>query len=215
MPSGPCQASSTTSQPLRSRKALTAPIAFSFMSFMSRSLDSEARPCGVPCAARVACSAAVPARAEAKSGVEMEVSRRQFFALFARGAHGAKNPKKCRGPCWPPAGVRPCASKERRGGYSDRRGAGVRHGIRRGRRDPPGMGCGPSAVAGALARVTSGRRVKDGGAFPSRGAATLIGTASPVPLTADMRTGPLVARRLSMRNGYGAAQHVRRKKEDG
>lgn len=62
---------------------------------------------------------------------------------------------------------------------------------------------------------TSGRRVEDGGAFPSRGAATLIGTASPVPLTADMHTGPLVARRLSMRNGYGAAQHVRRKKEDG
>lgn len=47
----------------------------------------------------------------------MEVSRRQFFALFACGAHGAKNPKKCRGPCRPPAGVRPCASKERRGGF--------------------------------------------------------------------------------------------------
>ena len=60
-----------------------------------------------------------------------------------------------------------------------------------------------------------GRRVEDGGAFPSRGAATLIGTASPVPLTVDMLTGPLAARRLSMRNGYGAAQHVRRKKEDG
>ena len=79
----------------------------------------------------------------------------------------------------------------------------------------PDMGCDLSAIAGALARVTSGRRVEDGGAFPSRGAATLIGTASPVPLTADMRTGPLAARRLSMRNGYGAAQHVRRKKEDG
>lgn len=25
--------------------------------------------------------------------MEIEVSRRQFFALFARGAHGAKNPK--------------------------------------------------------------------------------------------------------------------------
>ena len=59
------------------------------------------------------------------------------------------------------------------------------------------------------------RRCGDGGGFPSRGAATLIGTASPVPLTADMHTGPLVARRLSMRNGYGAAQHVRWKKEDG
>ena len=79
----------------------------------------------------------------------------------------------------------------------------------------PDMGCDLSAIAGALARVTSGRRVEGGGAFPSRGAATLIGTASPVPLTVDMRTGPLAARRLSMRNGYGAAQHVRRKKEDG
>ena len=47
----------------------------------------------------------------------IEISRRQFFALFARAAHGAKNPKKCRGPCGPPAGVRPCASKERRGGF--------------------------------------------------------------------------------------------------
>ena len=139
----------------------------------------------------------------------VEISRRQFFALFARGAHGAKNPKKCRGPCWPPAGVRPCASKERRGGYSDQRGAGVRHGIRRGRRDPPGMGCGPSAVAGALARVTSGRRVEDGGAFPSRGAATLIGTASPVPLAADVRTRSLAVRLFVARNGYGAARHVR------
>lgn len=79
----------------------------------------------------------------------------------------------------------------------------------------PDMGCDLSAIAGALARVTSGRRVEDGGAFPSRGAATLIGTASPVPLTVDMLTGPPAARRLSMRNGYGAAQHVRRKKEDG
>ena len=49
--------------------------------------------------------------------MDIEVSRRQFFALFAREAHGAKNPKKCRGPCGPPAGVRPCASKERRGGF--------------------------------------------------------------------------------------------------
>ena len=59
------------------------------------------------------------------------------------------------------------------------------------------------------------RRCGDGGEFPSRGASVRNGTASPVPLTADMRTGPLVARRLSMRNGYGAAQHIRRKKEDG
>ena len=32
----------------------------------------------------------------------------------------------------------------------------------------PDMGCDLSAIAGALARVTSGRRVEDGGAFPRR-----------------------------------------------
>ena len=85
----------------------------------------------------------------------------------------------------------------------------MRHGTGHGRRDPPGMGCGPSAVAGALARVTSGRRVEDGGAFPSRGAATLIGTASPVPLAADVRTRSLAVRLFVARNGYGAARHVR------
>ena len=93
--------------------------------------------------------------------------------------------------------------------HSGRRGGGVRHGTGHGRRDPPGMGCGPSAVAGALARVTSGRRVEDGGAFPSRGAATLIGTASPVPLAADVRTRSLAVRLFVARNGYGAARHVR------
>ena len=55
----------------------------------------------------------------------------------------------------------------------------------------------------------------DGGESPSRGASVRNGTAFPAPLAADMRTGPLAARRLSMWNGYGAAQHVRRKKEDG
>ena len=59
------------------------------------------------------------------------------------------------------------------------------------------------------------RRCGDGGEFPSRGASIRNGTAFPAPLAADMRTGQLAARRLSMRNGYGAAQHVRRKKEDG
>lgn len=39
------------------------------------------------------------------------------------------------------------------GRVSGRRGGGVRHGIRRGRRDPPGMGCDPSAVARVLAGV--------------------------------------------------------------
>ena len=73
----------------------------------------------------------------------------------------------------------------------------------------PDMGCDLSAIAGALARVTSGRRVEDGGAFPSRGAATLIGTASPVPLAADVRTRSLAVRLFVARNGYGAARHVR------
>jgi hypothetical protein len=36
------------------------------------------------------------------------------------------------------------------GRVSGRRGGGVRHGIRRGRRGPPGMGCGLSTVAGTL-----------------------------------------------------------------
>ena len=85
-----------------------------------------------------------------------------------------------------------------------------------------GMGAGASGhgmrpVGGCRGAQGNWRRHRggDGGGFPSRGAATLIGTASPVPLTVDMLTGPLAARRLSMRNGYGAAQHVRRKKEDG
>ena len=59
------------------------------------------------------------------------------------------------------------------------------------------------------------RRSGDDGLPPSRDATVLIGTAPPALLTADMRTGSLAAGRLSMWNGYGAAQHVRRKKEDG
>lgn len=101
------------------------------------------------------------------------------------------------------------------GRVSDRRGGGVRYGIGHGRRGFRTWDAICRRLLGRSRGFTSGRRVEDGGAFPSRGTATLIGTASPVPLTADMRTGPLVARRLSMRNGYGAAQHVRRKKEDG
>ena len=101
------------------------------------------------------------------------------------------------------------------GRVSDRRGGGVRYGIGHGRRGFRAWDAICRRLLGRSRGFTSGRRVEDGGAFPSRGAATLIGTASPVPLTADMRTGAPAARRLSMRNGYGAAQHVRRKKEDG
>lgn len=39
------------------------------------------------------------------------------------------------------------------GRVSNQRGEGVRDGIGYGRRGPPGVGCGPSAVAGALAGV--------------------------------------------------------------
>ena len=62
-----------------------------------------------------------------------------------------------------------------------------------------------------LVSVTSQR---GRGALLSRDASAGIRTASPAPLAADMRTGSLAARRLTARNGYGAAQHVRRKKED-
>ena len=82
--------------------------------------------------------------------MEIEVSRRQFFALFARGAHGAKNPKKCRDPCWPPAGVRPCASKERWGGFriGGAQACGMESGMGAGALRA--WDAGPSAVAGAL-----------------------------------------------------------------
>ena len=94
------------------------------------------------------------------------------------------------------------------GRVSGRRGGGVRHGIGRGRRNPPGMGCGPSAVLGSRGDWRR-RRGGDGGGIPSRGAATLIGTASPVPLAADVRTRSLAVRLFVARNGYGAARHVR------
>lgn len=54
------------------------------------------------------------------------------------------------------------------------------------------------------------RRGGDGGGFPSRGAAAWVGTDGfPMPLTADVRTGPLAVRLFVARNGYGAARHVR------
>ena len=74
------------------------------------------------------------------------------------------------------------------GRVSDRKGAGVRHGIRHGRRGPPGMGCDLSAVAG-LPWDWRRRRGGNDGAFPSRGAVVRIGTAFPAPLAANMRTG--------------------------
>ena len=53
------------------------------------------------------------------------------------------------------------------------------------------------------------RRGGDGGWSPSRGESVRNGTAFPAPLAADMRTGLLAARWFSVRNGYGAARHVR------
>ena len=135
----------------------------------------------------------MPAREEAKSDVVVEISRRQFFALFARAAHGAKNPKKCRGPCGPPAGVRPCASKERRDGF--------RVGGAEACDMEPGMGVGALRAWDAARRRLLGsrgdwrrQRGGGGGEFPSRGASVRNGTAFPAPLAADVRTGPLAAR---------------------
>ncbi|BDE96988.1 hypothetical protein CE91St30_23210 [Raoultibacter timonensis] len=100
----------------------------------------------------------------------IEISRRQFFALFARGAHGAKNPKKCRAPCGELAGVRPCASKERRGGF--RIGGAQTCGME------SGMGARALRAWDATRRRLLGshgdwrrRRCGDGSGFPSRGAA--------------------------------------------
>ena len=142
----------------------------------------------------------------------IEISRRQFFALFARAAHGAKNPKKCRGPCGPPAGVRPCASKERRGGFQI------------GGAEACGMESGVGAETlrawdAARRRLLGSRgdwrrcRGEDGGGFPNRGASVRNGTAFPVPLADDMRTRSPAARWLSTWSGYGAARHVRWEKE--
>ena len=75
------------------------------------------------------------------------------------------------------------------------------------------MGCDPSAVAGALKGIGGGIAARTI-ALSRLDAAIRTGTAFPAPLAADMRTGSLAAGRLSMRNDYGAAQHVRRKKED-
>ena len=80
----------------------------------------------------------------------------------------------------------------------------------------PGMGVGALRAWDAARRRLLGscgdwrrRRGWDGGGFPSRGASVRNGTAFPAPLAADMRTGSLAARWFSVRNGYGAARHIR------
>lgn len=93
------------------------------------------------------------------------------------------------------------------GRVSDRRGAGVRHGIGRGRRGFRAWDAARRRLLGSRGDWRR-RRGGDNGAFPSRGAAVRIGTAFPAPLAADMRTGSPAARWFSMRNGYGAARHV-------
>ena len=95
------------------------------------------------------------------------------------------------------------------GRVSGRRGGGVRHGIRRGRRGPPGMGCDRSAVAGlprglATTSRRGRRRVPESWC---RGMSRDDGF--PVPLAADVRTRSLAVKLFVARNGYGAARHVR------
>ena len=102
--------------------------------------------------------------------MDKEVSRRHFFALFAHGAHGAKNPKKVSRPLRAACRRATLRVQGAPGRVSGRRGGGVRHGIGRGRRNPPGMGCGPSAVLGSRGTWRR-RRGGDGGGIPSRGAA--------------------------------------------
>ena len=99
------------------------------------------------------------------------------------------------------------------GRVSDQRGEGVRHGIGHGRRGPPGMGCDLSAIAGTLGDRR--RRGRYGSLFRvavSRHESRR--TPSPAPLAADMREGSQAAGLLCMRNGYGAARHVRLEKEE-
>ena len=110
------------------------------------------------------------------------------------------------------------------GRVSGRRGGGVRHGIQRGRRGPPGMGAPRRRLqrrSRGLTATTSrrGRRV----AAKSRCHGSNRDGLSR-PLAAGMRTGSLAACgsppgiaggvRLAAWNGYGDAQRVRRKKED-
>ena len=79
--------------------------------------------------------------------------------------------KKCRGPAGRPPACDPARPRSARAGFESE---GRRRAVWNQAWAPglPDMGCDLSAIAGALARVTSGRRVEDGGAFPSRGAAT-------------------------------------------
>lgn len=88
--------------------------------------------------------------------MDKEVSRRHFFALFAHGAHGAKNPKKV---------SRPLRGACRRATLRVQGAPGWAFGSKgRGRAawnrawapGLPGMGCDSSAVDGALARVYVG-----------------------------------------------------------
>ena len=81
------------------------------------------------------------------------------------------------------------------GRVSDRRGGGVRYGIGHGRRGFRTWDATCRRLLGRSRGFTSGRRVEDGGAFPSRGAATLIGR--PLPC----RSRPICARDRWRRGG--------------
>lgn len=73
---------------------------------------------------------------------------------------------------------------------------------------------GPPAVVRVLKGIGGDIAAADDCASSRLDAAVRTGTAFPAPPAADMRTESLAARWPSMRNGYGTARHVRRKKED-
>lgn len=191
MPSGPCQASSTTSQLLRSRKALTEPIAFSFMSFMSRSLDSEARQQGrkrsrawkqmYPDGSFSRCSRAQRMGRRTRKSVAALAGRPPACDLARPRSAGAGIRIK---------GAQACGMESGVGAETLRAWDAARRRL---------QGCSRELAATSRQRMIARPRVP---------------TPRSAPPAADMRTGSLAARWLSMRNGYGAARHVRRKKED-
>lgn len=135
-----------------------------------------------------------------------------FRVVWARSAWG-EEPEKVSRPLRAACRRATLRVQETPGRVSDRRGGGVRHGIGHGRRGFRAWDAVRRRSPGRSRGFTSERRSEDGGELPSCGASVRNGTTSPVPLAADMHTESLAARWFSMRNGYGAAQHVRWEKE--
>ena len=134
-----------------------------------------------------------------------------FRVVRARSAWG-EEPEKVSRPLRAPAGVRPCASKERRAGFGSK---GRRRATWNRAWAPglPGMGCDPSAVAGLPRGLETtprrGRRCVPESRCrgPHRDG---ISRAACGRYAHGIAGGEMVLHA----NGYGAAQHVRRKKED-